>query len=95
VVLEVVDIAVIKGQETEFLSAFGHARPILAETEGCQSVRMTRGVESSSRFLLFVEWDSIDAHMQNFRGTDRAGRYRTHINPYLDGAPKVEHFNAA
>jgi heme-degrading monooxygenase HmoA len=91
-VLEVALIAVLPGQEDDFLAAYGKAREALASTAGCRSVRMTRGVESPSRFVLLVEWDSVDAHLDNFRATDRFTTWRGLIGPYFDGAPTVEHF---
>jgi heme-degrading monooxygenase HmoA len=91
-VLEVALINIVPGQVDEFVAAYGKARPVLAGTEGCRSVRMTRGVESPSRFVLLVEWDSVDAHLDNFRATGRFTAWRELIGPYFDGAPTVEHF---
>jgi heme-degrading monooxygenase HmoA len=75
-----------------FAAAYAGAREVLATTPGCRSVRMTRGVESPSRFVLLVEWDSVDAHEQNFRATDRFGTWRAAIGPYFAAPPVVEHF---
>jgi len=91
-VLEVALINVIAGQEDEFAQAYLQARQTLATTPGCLSVRMTRGVESPNRFVLLVEWASIEAHTQNFRETERFGTWRGLIGPFFDGAPNVEHF---
>ncbi len=91
-VLEVALIDVVPGQEDEFAAAYGKAREILATTPGCGPVRMTRGIESPSRFVLLVEWDSVEAHLDNFRATERFTSWRGLIGPYFDGAPRVEHF---
>jgi quinol monooxygenase YgiN len=91
-VLEVGLIDIQDGREDEFTAAYAKAHPILAATPGCRSIRMTRGVETSTRFVLLVEWDSVDAHLDNFRATDRFTRWRQLIGPYFDGAPRVEHF---
>jgi heme-degrading monooxygenase HmoA len=90
-VLEVALINVLAGQEDEFIVAYGKAREVLAGTPGCRSVRMTRGVESPARFVLLVEWDSVDAHLDNFRATERFTTWRGLIGPYFDGAPDVQH----
>lgn len=84
-------INVLSGREDEFVAAYRGVRPILAETPGCLSVRMTRGVESPSRFVLLVEWESVQAHEQNFRGTERFSQWRAAIGPLFDGAPDVQH----
>lgn len=91
-VLEVALIDVFPGQEDAFAAAYRLGRPVLAGTPGCRSVRMTRGVESPSRFVLLVEWDSVEAHERNFRGTERFARWRAFIGPYFAGPPRVEHY---
>jgi len=65
---------------------------VLTSTPGCRSVRMTRGIESPSRFVLLVEWDSVEAHQENFRGTERFAQWRALIGGYFATPPLVEHF---
>jgi heme-degrading monooxygenase HmoA len=91
-VLEVALIDVQTGQEETFAKAYAEARPILAGTAGCLSIRMTQGIESPSRFVLLVEWESVEAHEQNFRGTERFGEWRALIGPHFAHPPLVEHF---
>ena len=91
-VLEVGLINITPGQEDAFAAAYAKAHETLATTPGCRSVRMTRGVESPSKFVLLVEWDSVNAHLDNFRATDRFHTWRGLIGPYFDGAPLVEHY---
>jgi heme-degrading monooxygenase HmoA len=91
-VLEVALIDVVPGQEDAFAAAYGEARELVAGTPGCRSVRMTRGVESPSRFVLLVEWDSVGAHLENFRESERFPAWRARIGPYFANPPLVEHF---
>jgi heme-degrading monooxygenase HmoA len=91
-VLEVALIDVKEGSEDDFAAAYTKGREILSTTPGLISVRMTRGVESPSRFVLLVEWESVEAHLDNFRATDRFTQWRALIGPYFNGAPRVEHF---
>jgi quinol monooxygenase YgiN len=53
---------------------------------------MTHGIERPTRFVLLVEWDSVEAHEVNFRQTDRFGRWRALIGPYFAAPPLVEHY---
>jgi heme-degrading monooxygenase HmoA len=91
-VLEVALIDVLPGLEDAFAVSYRLGRPILAGTPGCRSVRMTRGIESSSRFVLLVEGDSAEAHQENFRGTERFDQWRALIGGYFAKPPVVEHF---
>jgi heme-degrading monooxygenase HmoA len=91
-VLEVALIDVRPGAESAFADAYAEARTLLESTPGCRTIRMTQGVESPSRFVLLVEWDSVEAHEDNFRATDRFTRWRELIGPHFAGPPRVEHF---
>jgi quinol monooxygenase YgiN len=92
-VLEVALIDVLEGREEEFAAAYRKGHEVLVGTPGCRSVRMTRGQETPTRFVLLVEWDSVEAHLDNFRATDRFVQWRALIGPFLNGAPRVEHFD--
>ncbi|MBX7266032.1 antibiotic biosynthesis monooxygenase [Micromonospora sp. Llam7] len=91
-VLEVALIEVTPGREEAFVAAYAQAHRLLAGAAGCRSVRMTRGVESPSRFVLLVEWDSVAAHEENFRATERFVGWRELIGPHFAAPPRVEHF---
>jgi heme-degrading monooxygenase HmoA len=91
-VLEVATIDVRAGQEAAFEAAYRGARREVSSTPGCRSVRLTRGVESPSRFVLLVEWDSVAAHVDGFRATDRFVRWRQAISPHFAQPPTVEHY---
>lgn len=91
-VVEVAIFDIVAGQEDGFTAAYEKGHPLLAGTAGCHSVRMTRGIETPSRFVLIVEWESVQAHVQNFRESERFGAWRELISPFFATPPVVEHF---
>jgi heme-degrading monooxygenase HmoA len=91
VTLEVAIFDIAEGQEEAFVDAYEHARHLVAQTDGCHSARMTRGVESPSRFVLLVEWESVEAHLA-FRDSERFGEWRGLVGPHFAAPPVVEHF---
>jgi heme-degrading monooxygenase HmoA len=92
VVVEIAVLEITPGAEDAFAEAYRQVRHEVAETPGCRSMRMTRGAESPSRFVLLVEWDSVEAHERNFRATERFGRWRAAIGPHFARPPQVEHY---
>ncbi|MGI8759812.1 MAG: antibiotic biosynthesis monooxygenase family protein [Jatrophihabitantaceae bacterium] len=90
-VLEIADLQIATGAEDDFVAAYRGARDVLAGTPGCRSVQLTRSIETPSRFVLLVEWDSVAAHEQNFRATERFGTWRAAIGPFFAAPPHVEH----
>ena len=91
-VLEIADFAVLPGQEEAFTAAVREGVVQLQASPGFHSVRMSRGIESPSRFVLLVEWDDLESHTVGFRESERFLRWREVIGPFFDGPPKMEHF---
>lgn len=89
-VLEVVTYDILPGQEDAFESAYQSALPMLTESEGCRSVRLTRCTTSESRFILLIEWDSADAAITDFVDTYRFGIWRDKLRPFFAKPPVVE-----
>ena len=94
-VLEVTLIDTLPGRADDFLNAYQLARPMIAGATGCRSVRLKRGVESANRFLLLVEWDSMEANEHNFRRTERFAQWRALIAGTLAQPPLAEYFTEA
>lgn len=89
-VIEVAVFTAKDGHAEQFAQAYLQARELIASSPGCRSVRMTRGVEHPDRFVLVVEWDSLEAHTEGFRGSERFTRWRALIGPHFDSAD-VQH----
>jgi heme-degrading monooxygenase HmoA len=83
---------VIEGREAEFEAAFAVARDIPAQSEGFESLRLLRCVEHPSRYLLLIEWASLEAHTVGFRGSPLYERWRQLLHHFYDPFPTVIHF---
>lgn len=90
-VLEVAEFDVQPGTEADFEAGYRDVVGALRQSPGLLSVRMTHGVESPTRFVLLVEWESLSDH-QAFRDSDRYSTWRGGISRYFAGPPRVEHF---
>jgi heme-degrading monooxygenase HmoA len=90
-VLEVARFDVPPGAEEAFAAAYRQVRPAVADSPGCRSMRMTRGIETPTRFVLLVEWDSVAEH-EAFRASDRFAVWRGGFGPHVAKPPEVEHF---
>ncbi len=90
-VLEVALIDVTPGHEEAFRAAYEQARHLPAQTPGCGAIRMTQGVETPTRFVLLIEWESVAAH-DVFRDGEGFTQWRALIGPHFGHAPHVEHF---
>lgn len=90
-VIERVEIMVKAGQEAQFEAAMVGGRELLASAAGCNGVNLSRGVENRSKYLLTLEWDAVQSHM-DFTMTPEFARFREVAGPFFAGKPAMEHF---
>ena len=92
VILEHAVLHVRPGEEEAFEAALAEARPIISAAAGFRSIRVARGVESPSQYVLLVEWDSLEDHTEGFRGSTDFQQWRDLLHHFYDPFPTVEHF---
>lgn len=81
-----------EGSEAAFQTAFEEARELLESSAGCETLTLLQGIERPNVFLLLVEWDTVDSHMENFVQTPRFKEFAAKLGPALDGNPQMEHY---
>ncbi|MDQ1720654.1 MAG: hypothetical protein QOI26_388, partial [Pseudonocardiales bacterium] len=87
-VLEVALIDVQPGSESAFEAGYRRVVSALRESAGLLSIRMTRGIETPTRFVLLVEWESLEAH-QAFRDSESFAVWRGGIGEFFARPPDV------
>ena len=92
-ITEIADIRVVADRADEFPAAVREGLRHVSDTPGFRTARLTRSVETPTRFVLLIEWDSVEAHTVGFRESENFGRWRGVVGPFFDGPPHVEHFD--
>ena len=90
-VLEIADFRVLADKADAFPAAVERGLPHVSGTPGFRNARLTRSIETPTRFVLIIEWDSVEAHTEAFRGGPDFAKWRAEVGPFFDGAPFVEH----
>ena len=93
-ILEHAVLDVVPDQEPAFEDAFARAKQIISSMPGFRSLRLCRGVEQSNRYLLLAEWDSLEDHIEGFRGSPEYERWRAMLHHFYDPFPTVEHYES-
>ena len=94
-ILEAVILDVVPGRETEFESAFTQASPIIASIDGYISHQLQRCMENSSRYLLLVQWETLEAHTIGFRGSSEYQEWKKLLHHFYNPFPVVQHYELA
>ncbi|MBK6873393.1 MAG: antibiotic biosynthesis monooxygenase [Kineosporiaceae bacterium] len=91
-ILEQAILPIRPGREADFEAAIRQARPLVADMPGFMDIRVLRGIESPSHYLLLVEWDSVEAHEVGFRQSPNYQQWRELLHHFYDPFPTVEHY---
>lgn len=91
-VLEVAILDVIPSMRDAFEEAFVTAGPLIAAAEGYISHELRKCVEKPSRYLLLVQWQTLEDHTIGFRGSQRYQEWKALLHKFYDPFPIVEHY---
>ncbi|MBU9724239.1 MULTISPECIES: antibiotic biosynthesis monooxygenase family protein [Bacillaceae] len=91
-VLEAVMLHVKAGREEEYEEAFRAASKIIASMPGYISHELQRCMEVKGKYLLMVNWETIEDHEIGFRQSDEYQEWKKRLHHFYDPFPTVEHF---
>lgn len=92
-VLEVALLKAKAGQAEKLRDGLRAARAVIARAPGYRDSVFYQGIEQPESFVLHIEWDSIEAHMRDFRGGPLLAEWRGHFQAFVDGPPVVSHYS--
>ena len=73
-ILEQAIFQIKPGSEQDFEAAIEQAKEVISQSNGFRSLKLLRGIEQPSTYLLLNEWDTVEDHMQGFRESDLFAR---------------------
>lgn len=91
-ILEVAILNVKPSHEVNFEEAFGKAQSIIASMPGYISHQLQRCIEKSNRYILLVNWETLEDHTVGFRQSKPYEEWRQLLHHFYDPFPEVEHY---
>ena len=91
-VLEVAILDVKPGQSHDFESAFTQAQAIISSMNGYVSHQLQKCVEKPNRYILLVNWQTLEDHTHGFRNSAAYQEWRLLLHHFYDPFPEVEHY---
>lgn len=90
---EVALIEIKPGEQAAFEAVFHQAEQVISQAEGYVSHTLQRCLETDNRYLLLVQWTSLEAHTVGFRQSELFTQWRSIIGPFFEKPPFVEHYS--
>lgn len=92
-ILEVAILDVIQGREDDFQNAFAIASKIISSMPGYISHQLQRCIEKQNRYILLVNWETLESHTVGFRGSEQYQEWKKLLHHFYDPFPAVGHYD--
>jgi heme-degrading monooxygenase HmoA len=90
-VLEHVVLTIDPADAHDFAAAFIEARPLIEGQHGCGGARLLEVIETPGRYVLLVEWATLEDHMEGFRNSAEYPRWSDLLHHFYVTPVVVEH----
>jgi heme-degrading monooxygenase HmoA len=91
-ILELAILNIKKGQSQEFEKAFSVAEKIISYMNGYISHELKKCIEQEDKYLLLVNWQTIEDHEIGFRKSEQYQEWKKLLHHFYDPFPTVEHY---
>jgi len=91
-ILEVAILDVKKNLEQEFEKSFNEAEKIIISMQGYISHQLSKCLEKSNRYILLVNWNTLEDHTEGFRKSSEYQQWKKLLHHYYEPFPEVEHY---
>lgn len=76
----------------EFIKTINEAFSILRSSDGYLSHKLLRNEENPTHFILIVNWNSLEDHIDKFVGSVKFKKWDTMLGFFFDSNPKFLHY---
>lgn len=91
-ILEVAILNVKSGLANDYEKAFNQAEKIISSMSGYISHQLQKCIEVENKYILLVNWETLEAHTKGFRGSAEYQDWKKLLHHFYDPFPTVEHF---
>jgi heme-degrading monooxygenase HmoA len=92
VIIEQAILDVIPEKTQEFEQAFQQAQKIISAMPGYISHDLHKCIETKSRYLLLVKWQTLEDHIIGFRQSAQYQQWKNLLHHFYHPFPEVEHY---
>jgi quinol monooxygenase YgiN len=91
-IVEYVRYEIAEERAEAFEAAYAQAAGGMDASPHCLSYELSRCVEAPGSYILRIEWDSMEGHMQGFRRGPEFSSFFAAIRPYVGDIAEMRHY---
>jgi heme-degrading monooxygenase HmoA len=91
-IIEIVNLEAKAGQADSMREGLRQARGVISQSPGYLGSAFHQSIERPERFVLYIKWETIEAHTEGFRKGPLFPQWRALWAEFMGGAPDVLHY---
>jgi quinol monooxygenase YgiN len=91
-IVEYVRYTIPDEQHQAFMNAYREASDELDASPHCLAYELSRCSEQSTRYVLRIEWDSLNGHLVGFRKGPSFPSFCAKVRPFFEHIDDMSHF---
>ena len=91
-IVEYIRYQIPQARRNEFEDAYRRAQAALTASPHCLGYELSRCVEDPTSYILRIEWDSLDGHLQGFRQSADFRTFFQAVRPYVGAIAEMCHY---
>ena len=91
-VLELATVDIKQSTNKDFEAALEKAQYVISKSKGYISHQFQKCMEQDNRYILLIQWQTIEDHTKGFRESELFKEWRALIGPYFESTPVVQHY---
>jgi quinol monooxygenase YgiN len=72
--------------------AYQAAAESLRASPHCLAFELSRSLEEPGRYVLRIEWDSVEGHLEGFRKSPEFTAFLRHVRPFIPDLEEMKHY---
>lgn len=92
-IVEYIRYTIPPQRSQEFEDAYAGAAAVLERSAHCEAYEVTRCTEEPTSYVVRIEWDSIDGHLEGFRKSPDFGAFFAAVRPFFDEIDDMRHYD--
>jgi quinol monooxygenase YgiN len=91
-IIEYIRYRIQEEQAVAFLQAYKQAQHALVDSPHCLRYELSRCLEEPALYVLRIEWDSVEGHLQGFRRSEQFRAFLGHVRPFVEQIEEMQHY---
>ena len=91
-IVEYVRYSIPADRREAFEGGYGEAQAALAASPHCLGYELARCAEDPTQYILRIEWDSAEGHMQGFRRSPEFRSFFAAVRPFVNDIAEMRHY---